>query len=107
MKMRQSGPLEPRDQTLLRPDLPAQNRDDCCRGKTDPWRKSPRAQGDGRANPREPRTGRWTRTNHVGPVRKRKTHTSKLSTLKALADAFERPVEDLLAGPDSVEATNS
>ena len=34
-------------------------------------------------------------------------HTSKLSTLKALADAFEQPVEDLLAGPDSVEATNS
>ena len=34
-------------------------------------------------------------------------HTPKLSTLKALADAFERPVEDLLAGPDSVEATNS
>ena len=34
-------------------------------------------------------------------------HTSKLSTLKALADAFERPVEDLLASPDGVEATNS
>ena len=34
-------------------------------------------------------------------------HTSKLSTLKALAAAFERPVEDLLAGPDNVEATDS
>ena len=34
-------------------------------------------------------------------------YTSKLSTLKALADTFERPVEDLLAGPDSVKATNS
>ena len=29
-------------------------------------------------------------------------HTPKLSTLKALAAAFERPVEDLLAGPDNV-----
>ena len=34
-------------------------------------------------------------------------HVPKLTTLKAIANAFERPVEDLLAGPDGVEATDS